>query len=104
MKKIIDYFVDNSIVVGILSVLIIVLGVFSAFSLNFESRPIINNRRRVHTPDLFNFLSDSCRNRNNFVRHRQNGHQNNNTILKNTVLLNYTANLLILDFKEVPTI
>lgn len=42
MKRIIDYFVDNSIVVNLLTVLIIVMGTFSIFSLNKETFPNVD--------------------------------------------------------------
>lgn len=42
MKKIIEYFVNNSIVVNLLTLLIIVLGTFSLFSLNKETFPNID--------------------------------------------------------------
>lgn len=42
MKKIIEYFVDNSIVVNLLTLLIIAMGTFSLFSLNKETFPNID--------------------------------------------------------------
>jgi multidrug efflux pump subunit AcrB len=42
MKKIIDYFVDNSVIVNLLTILIIVMGVFSVFSLNKETFPNVD--------------------------------------------------------------
>jgi multidrug efflux pump subunit AcrB len=42
MKKIIEYFVDNSIVVNLLTLLIIVMGVMSLFSLNKETFPMVD--------------------------------------------------------------
>jgi multidrug efflux pump subunit AcrB len=42
LKKIIDYFVDHSVVVNLLTVLIIVMGMMSAFSLNKETFPNVD--------------------------------------------------------------
>lgn len=42
MKKIIEYFVDNSVVVNLLSVLIIVMGIFSVMTLNKETFPNVD--------------------------------------------------------------
>lgn len=42
MKKIINYFVDNSIVVNLLTILIIVVGLMSVFSLNKETFPNVD--------------------------------------------------------------
>lgn len=42
MKKIIDYFVDHSVVVNLLTVLIVVMGVFALFSLNKETFPNVD--------------------------------------------------------------
>jgi len=42
MKKIIDYFVDNSVVVNLLTLLIIVMGTVSIFSLNKETFPNVD--------------------------------------------------------------
>lgn len=42
MKKIIDYFVDNSVVVNLLTVLIVIMGTFSIFSLNKETFPNVD--------------------------------------------------------------
>lgn len=42
MKKIIDYFVDNSVIVNLLTVLIVVMGLLSVFSLNKETFPNVD--------------------------------------------------------------
>ena len=42
MKKIIDYFVDNTVVVNLLTLLIIVMGGLSIFSLNKETFPNVD--------------------------------------------------------------
>ncbi len=42
MNKIIDYFVNNSVVVNLLTVLIIVMGTFAMFSLNKETFPNVD--------------------------------------------------------------
>lgn len=42
MNKIIDYFVDNSIIVMLLTILIFVMGVFSMFTLNKETFPAVD--------------------------------------------------------------
>lgn len=42
MKKIIEYFVDNSVVVNLLTLLIIVMGLMSLFSLNKETFPMVD--------------------------------------------------------------
>lgn len=42
MKKVIDYFVNHSVVVNLLTVLIIVMGTFSIFSLNKETFPNVD--------------------------------------------------------------
>ena len=42
MKKIIIYFLNNSLLVNLISVLIVVVGVVSAFSLNKETFPAID--------------------------------------------------------------
>lgn len=42
MKKIIDYFVDNSVVVNLLTILIVIMGTFSIYSLNKETFPNID--------------------------------------------------------------
>lgn len=42
MKKIIDYFVENSVLVNLITVLIIVMGTFSLFSLNKETFPNVD--------------------------------------------------------------
>ena len=42
MKKIIDYFVDNSVVVNLLTLLIIFMGTISIFSLNKETFPNVD--------------------------------------------------------------
>mgnify|MGYP003683007845 CR=1 FL=1 len=42
MKKIIDYFVDNSIIVNLLTVLIVLMGMISIFSLNKETFPNVD--------------------------------------------------------------
>jgi len=42
MNKIIDYFVDNSIIVNLLTLLIIVMGVFSLMTLNKETFPNVD--------------------------------------------------------------
>ena len=42
MKKIIDYFVDHSVVVNLLTALIIVMGMFAVFSLNKETFPNVD--------------------------------------------------------------
>jgi multidrug efflux pump subunit AcrB len=42
MKKVIDYFVDNSVVVNLLTVLIVVMGMFSIYSLNKETFPNVD--------------------------------------------------------------
>ena len=42
MKKIIDFFVDNSVIVNLLSVLIIIMGMISVFSLNKEVFPNVD--------------------------------------------------------------
>ena len=42
MKKIIDYFVDNSVVVNLITILIIVMGTMSIISLNKETFPNVD--------------------------------------------------------------
>ena len=42
MKKVIHYFVDNSVVVNLLTILIVVIGTMSLFSLNKESFPNVD--------------------------------------------------------------
>jgi multidrug efflux pump subunit AcrB len=42
MKKIIDYFVENSVVVNLLTILIVIMGMFSVFSLNKEVFPNVD--------------------------------------------------------------
>jgi multidrug efflux pump subunit AcrB len=42
MKKIIDYFVDHSVVVNLLTVLIVIMGMMSVFSLNKETFPNVD--------------------------------------------------------------
>jgi multidrug efflux pump subunit AcrB len=42
MKKIIDYFVDNSVVVNLLTILIVIMGMFAVFSLNKETFPNVD--------------------------------------------------------------
>lgn len=42
MKKIIDYFVDNAIIVNLLTILIIIMGILSIFSLNKETFPSVD--------------------------------------------------------------
>lgn len=42
MKKIIDYFVENSIIVSLLSILIVIMGLLSIFSLNKEVFPNVD--------------------------------------------------------------
>lgn len=53
MKKIIDYFVENSIVVALLSLLILIFGITSMFSLNKETFPNVDfnyiNVRTIYT-------------------------------------------------------
>ena len=42
MKKLLDYFVDNSVVVNLITLLIIVMGIVSIFSLNKETFPNVD--------------------------------------------------------------
>jgi len=42
VKKVIDYFVDHSVVVNLLTVLIVVMGMLSIFSLNKETFPNVD--------------------------------------------------------------
>ena len=51
MKKIIDYFVDNTIIVNLITILIIVLGVLSVIALNKEVFPNVDfNYITIRTP------------------------------------------------------
>lgn len=42
MKKIIDYFVDNSVIVNLISIMIVIIGITSVYNLNKETFPAVD--------------------------------------------------------------